>query len=106
MPPPKKRSLPLKNQGGPIEKNGRATSFAALVFPEKHVQHPIQLVFDTPMQAHGGQHLRFRCKRTADEVMGFLGHRTPNMPFTVDCDNAAQAFPFGMAFLEPTDVRA
>lgn len=68
---------------------GIVLAYAALVFTERHVQHPVELVFYTPVQTHGSQYQRCRCLRTADKVSGFLGCRVADEPLAVNRDNAA-----------------
>ena len=76
-------------------RRGIILAYAALVFTERHVQYPVELVFyalyapEGTVQTHGGQHPRCRCLRTADKVPGFLGCRVADLPLAINRDNAA-----------------
>ena len=84
---------------------GVAGAGAALVFAEDHVEHPVELVFDAPVAAHGaGEPGRIQTQ-AAQVVATFDAGAPVGFTHGFDHSDAVQTLPFA-AVGKPADVGA
>src|SRR6266478_2050869 len=78
---------------------------STVVFPEGHVQRPVNLVFDAPMAANGGGHAgRVGAVETADVISPFDGRLGADAASGFHGDDTPQAHPV-LGLLDPVDLR-